>query len=59
MTVELHMAPAVEGERNILPVVMEVSQMKLLSRELRKIIDSRVSDKDIKVVKLLGVVKNS
>lgn len=52
------MAPAAEGDRDVVPVVMEVRQMKLLSRELRKLIDSRVSDKEIKVIKLSGVVRN-
>lgn len=56
--IEIHMAPATEGEREVVPVVMEVHQMKLLSRELRKLIDSRISDKEIKVVKLHGVVRN-
>jgi hypothetical protein len=56
--IEIHMAPAAEGERNVVPVVMEVGQMKTLSRELRKLIDSRVSDKEVKVIKLFGVVKN-
>jgi len=55
---EIYMAPATEGKREVVPVVMEVVQMKLLSRELRKLIDSRVSDKEIKVIKLHGVVRN-
>ena len=56
--IELHMAPAAHGERNSLAVVMDVKQMKELSRELRTLIDSRISDQDIKVVKLFGVVRN-
>jgi hypothetical protein len=55
---EVHMVPATEGSREVVPIVMEVKQMKLLSQELRKLIDSRVSDSEIKVVKLYGVVHN-
>ena len=56
--IEVHMPPAVEGERDQVAVVIEVSQMKTLSRELRALIDSRTSDQEIKVIKLSGVVKN-
>lgn len=56
--IEIHMAPAASGPRDSVAVVMEVKQMKELSRDLRKLIDSRVSDKEIKVVKLFGVVRN-
>ena len=58
MGTEIHMVPAAEGKREAVPVIMEVRQMKVLSQELRKLIDSRISDQDIKVVNLYGVVRS-